>query len=151
MSPPLSKRGRSANRQCHMCICNTLDRGAWLILFYFILFYFLFYTLFYFSIYILLFFYFLFIFFLTLLLSSFWRAVVTGVVPSPRFLPSVCIAHRGQQSHRSSIFHRVLLTHALALSASHLARKEKSPRFYTSMHSGISNSQNRPIPGSRVI
>ena len=45
--------------------------------------------------------------------------MVTSVVPSPpRFLPSICIAHRGQQSHCSSIFHRVLLTHALALSAS---------------------------------
>ena len=47
------------------------------------------------------------------------QAVVTGVVPSsPRFLPSIFIAHKVQQSHCSSIFHRVLLTHALALSAS---------------------------------
>ena len=46
------------------------------------------------------------------------NTVVTGVVPSPlRFLPSIFIAHRVQQSHCSSIFHRVLLTHALALSA----------------------------------
>ena len=33
----------------------------------------------------------------------------------PRFLPSIFIAHRVQQSHCSSIFQRVLLTHALAL------------------------------------
>ena len=41
------------------------------------------------------------------------QAVVTCVVPSPsRFLPSIFIAHRVQQSHCSSIFHRViLLTH----------------------------------------
>ena len=65
------------------------------------------------------------------------QAVVTGVVPSPpRFLPSTFIAHRVQQSHCSSIFHRVLLTHALALSASQFVHKKKSPRFYSSMHSG---------------
>ena len=62
--------------------------------------------------------------------------MVTGVVPSsPRFLPSIFIAHRIQQSHCSSIFHRVLLTHALALSASQFVHKKKSPRTYTSMHS----------------
>ena len=34
------------------------------------------------------------------------QAVVTGVVPSsPRFLPSIFIAHRVQQSHCSSTFH----------------------------------------------
>ena len=64
------------------------------------------------------------------------QAVVTGVVPSPRFLPSILIAHRVQQSHCSSIFHRVLLTHALAFSASQFVRKKKSPRIYTSMHLG---------------
>ena len=38
------------------------------------------------------------------------KPVVTGVVPSPpRFLPSIFIAHRVQQSHCSSIFHRVSL------------------------------------------
>ena len=68
--------------------------------------------------------------------SASGQAVVTGVVPSPpRFLPSICIAHRFQQPHCSSIFHRVLLTHALALSASQFVHKEKSPRIYTSMHS----------------
>ena len=67
---------------------------------------------------------------------AFGQAVVTGVVPSPpRFLPSVFIAHRVQQSHCSSIFHRELLTHALALSASQFVHKKKSQRFYTSMQS----------------
>ena len=62
--------------------------------------------------------------------------MVTDVVPSSaRFLPSFFIAHRVQQSHCSSIFHRVLLTHALALSASQFVHKKKSQRIYTSMHS----------------
>ena len=65
------------------------------------------------------------------------QAVVTGVVPSPpRFLPSIFIAHRVQQSHCSSSFSRVLLTHALAFSASQFVRKKKCPRIYTSMRSG---------------
>ena len=68
------------------------------------------------------------------------QAVVTGVVPSsPRFLPSIFIAHRVQQSHCSSIFNRVLLTHALALSASQFVHKKmhkkKSKRIYMRMHS----------------
>ena len=64
------------------------------------------------------------------------QAVDTGVVPSsPRFLPSIFIARRVQQSHCSSIFHRVLLTHALALSATQFVHKKKSQRIYTSMHS----------------
>ena len=55
------------------------------------------------------------------------QAVVTGVTPSPpRFLPSIFIAYRVQQSHCSSIVHRVLLTHALALSASQFVHKKKS-------------------------
>ena len=62
--------------------------------------------------------------------------MVTGVAPSPpRFLLSFFIAHRVQQSHCSSIFHRVLLTHALALSASQFVHKKKPQRVYTSMHS----------------
>ena len=40
-----------------------------------------------------------------------------------------------QQSHCSSIFHRVLLTHALALSASQFLLKKSSLRIYTSMRS----------------
>ena len=63
------------------------------------------------------------------------QAVVTGVIPSPpRFLPSIFIAHRVQQSHCSSIVHQMLLTHALALSASQFVHKKKS-QLYTSMHS----------------
>ena len=65
------------------------------------------------------------------------QAVVTGVAPSsPRLLRSIFIAHRVQQSHHSSIFHRMLLTHALALSASQFVHKKKSPRIHTSMNSG---------------
>ena len=65
------------------------------------------------------------------------QAVVKGVVPSPpRFLPSIFIAHRVQQSHCFSIFYRVLLTHAIALSASEFVHKKISPRIYTSRHSG---------------
>ena len=95
------------------------------------------------------------------------RAVVTGVVPSPpRFLPSIFIAHRVQQSHCSSIVHRVLLTHALALSASQFLYKKKFQRIYTSMHSAgleltkltytrlednlIRHRGDRSIPGSRI-
>ena len=64
------------------------------------------------------------------------KPCVTGVVPSsPRFLPSIFIAHRVQQSHCSSIFHGVLHSHAVALSASQFVRKKKSPRIYASMHS----------------
>ena len=59
------------------------------------------------------------------------QAVVTGVVPStPRFLPSIFIAQRVQQSQCSSMFHRVLLTHALAFSASQFVRKKKVPTNY---------------------
>ena len=65
------------------------------------------------------------------------QAMVTSGVPSPPgFSHSVFVAHRVQQPHCSSIFHRVLLTHALALSASQFVHKKKSPRTYTSMHSG---------------
>ena len=54
------------------------------------------------------------------------QVVVTGVVPSsPRFLPSIFIAHRVQQSHCSSIFYRVLLTHALTLSASQFVHRQE--------------------------
>ena len=62
--------------------------------------------------------------------------MVTGVVPSPpRILPSAFTPHRVQKSHCSSIVHRVLLTHAVALSASQFVHKKKSQRIYTSMHS----------------
>ena len=81
-----------------------------------------------------------FFFFCMLPLSSFWTSRGHRcVVPFPPwFLPSFFIAHRVQQSHCSSIFHRVLLTrtHALSLSASQFVHKEKSPRVYTRMQSG---------------
>ena len=56
------------------------------------------------------------------------EAVFTGVVPfCPRFLPSIFTAHRVQQSHCSSSFHRVtLLTHALAFSESQFVHKKSS-------------------------
>ena len=68
------------------------------------------------------------------LLDKPWSQV-SSLLP-PQFLPSFFIAHRVQQSHCSSIFHRVLLTHALALSASQFVHKKNSLRIYTSMHSG---------------
>ena len=52
-----------------------------------------------------------------------------------RFMPSIFIAHRVQQSHRWLIFHRVLLTQALVLSASQFVLKKTSLRNCTSMHS----------------
>ena len=68
------------------------------------------------------------------LLDKLWSQVSSLLLP--RFLPSIFIAHRVQQSHCSSFLHRVLLTHALALSASQIVHKKKSARIYTSMHSG---------------
>ena len=91
--------------------------------------------------------------FLRFFFPAFGQATVTGVVPShPRFLPSICNSHRVQQSHCSSIFHRVLLTHAPALSASQLVvHKKKSPRIYASMHSaGLELTKLTSIPGSRI-
>ena len=79
---------------------------------------------------------FLFFFFAHFHFPASGQAVVTDVIPPPpRFLPSIFIAHRAQQSHCSSIVHRVLLTHALTLSASRFVHKKKSQRMYTSMHS----------------
>ena len=79
--------------------------------------------------------FFLFFFFAHFYFPASGQAVVAGVIPSPpRFLPSIFIAHRVQQSHCSSIVHRGLLTHALALSASQSVHKKKSQRIYTSMH-----------------
>ena len=68
------------------------------------------------------------------LLGKPWSQV-SSLLPL-RFLPSIFIVHRVQQSHCSSIFHRVLLTHALALSASQYVHKKKSIRIYASMRSG---------------
>ena len=64
--------------------------------------------------------------------------MVTGVVPfPPRFLSSILIPHRVQQSHCSSVFHRVLQTQALALFPSQLVHKKKFSGVYTSMHEFI--------------
>ena len=64
------------------------------------------------------------------------QAVATGVAPSPpRFLAAIFIAHKIKQSDCLSIFHRVLLIHALAFSENQLVHN-KSPPIYTSMHSG---------------
>ena len=74
--------------------------------------------------------------FLTLtfqLLNKPWSQV-SSLLP-PRFLPSIFIAHRAQQSHCSSIFLRVLRTHAPSLSASQFVHKKKSQPSYMSMHS----------------
>ena len=86
----------------------------------------------------------LFYFFARFYFPASGQAVVTGFVPAPpRFLPStIFIAHRVQQSHCSSVLHRVLLTQALALSASQFVHEKKSPRIFTSMHSAGSNSRN---------
>ena len=71
---------------------------------------------------------FIYIYFAHLYFPASGQAVVTGVVPSPpRFLPLIFIAHRVLQSHCSWICHRVLLTHALALSASQFVHIEKVP------------------------
>ena len=67
------------------------------------------------------------------LLDKPWSQV-SSLLP-PRFLPSIFIAHRVQQSHCLSIVHRMLLTHALALSASQFVHKKKSQLIYSSMHS----------------
>ena len=68
-------------------------------------------------------------FFLFFHTSTFCKAVVTGIVPSPPlFFPSMFIAHRVQRSHCSSSFHRVLLlTHAGTISASTLVQERKCP------------------------
>ena len=60
---------------------------------------------------------------------------VSSLLPPGSCLQFLSRIPRVQQSHCSSIFHRVLLTHALALSASQFVHKKKSPRIYSSMHS----------------
>ena len=60
--------------------------------------------------------FFLYFYFTHPLFFSFWTSrgwsQVSSFLP-PRFLPSIFIAHRVQQSHCSSVFHQVLQTHAL--------------------------------------
>ena len=68
--------------------------------------------------------YFFLLFFESLLFSSFWTSCGLRCRPfSPRYVPSIFVAHRVQHSHRSSTF---IETHAFALSASQLVY-EKSP------------------------
>ena len=90
---------------------------------------------------ILFFLFFLFIYFFFSILTFYFpasgQAVVTGVVPSP---PPVR-AFNFYRAYGSPFpllvdFHRMLLTHAFALSASQFEHKKKSLRIYTSMHSG---------------
>ena len=62
------------------------------------------------------------------------KAVATGIVPSsPRFLPSISIAHRVQQSHCSSIFQRVLLTPRSRAYRKSICAREKVPSNFTSI------------------
>ena len=79
-------------------------------------------------------------FFILFFSSHLWtKAVVTGVVPSsPRFLPSIFIAHRVlQQFHCSSIFHRVFVANSLSRFRQVNLCTRKSPHpIYTSTHSG---------------
>ena len=62
------------------------------------------------------------------------QAVVTGVVLPfpPSVIAFICFWRIGFSTHWSSIFHQVLLTHAIALSASQLVHKMTN---YTSTHS----------------
>ncbi len=82
------------------------------------------------------------------LLDKPWSQVSSLLPPLLLLAFNFYRAHRFQQSHCSSIFHRVLLTHALALSASHSVHKKKSQRLYTvCTRRGL---RNWPIPGSRI-
>ena len=81
--------------------------------------------------------FFSFFFFHTHLLSRFWtnRGHRCRLFPPGSFLQ--CLSRIGFSNPTcSSIFHRVLLTHALALSASQFVRKKKSPRICANTHSG---------------
>ena len=66
------------------------------------------------------------------LLDKPWSQEVSSLLP-----PGSCLQFLSHiQSHCSSMFHRVLLSRALALPASQIVHKKKSPRIYTSVHSG---------------
>ena len=64
------------------------------------------------------------------------QAVVTGVVTSPPPVLAFNFYLAQGSFHCSSIFHRVLPTHALALSAGEFVHIKKTPRIYTNMHLG---------------
>ena len=72
---------------------------------------------------------------LSCLLDKPWSQV-SSLLPPGSCLQFLSRIRRVQQPDCSSIFHRVLLTHALVLSASQFVHKKKSPRIYTIMHSG---------------
>ena len=80
----------------------------------------------------------IYILFCTLLLSSsFWTS--RGHRCRPFSPPGSCLQFFLSRIgfsifHCSSIFHRLLLTHALALSASQFVHKKKSQRIYMSMY-----------------
>ena len=85
------------------------------------------------------------------LLDRPWSQVLSLLPPGACLRSSTVIAHRVQQSHCSSTVYRVLLTHALALSANQFVHRKKTPRFYTSTCTrGYSKSRNWPIPRSRI-
>ena len=80
------------------------------------------------------------------------QAVVKGVVPfSPPVLALNFVTQSFQQSHCASIFHRVLLTHFLALSLSQLVHNKTSLRIYTRMHSGGLELTKLTYTGSKII
>ena len=68
------------------------------------------------------------------LLDKPWSQVSSLLPPGSclRFLSRIGFSN---PTHCSSIFHRVLLSHALALSESQFVHSKKSIRIYTSMHS----------------
>ena len=68
------------------------------------------------------------------LLDKPWSQVLSFLPPGACLESSTFIANRVQQSHCSSIFYRVLLTHALALFASQFVHTKKTPRVYTSIY-----------------
>ena len=80
----------------------------------------------------------LFLFFFSFLRSSFWTSHGHRCRPFPR--PDSClqlISRIGLSKPTARrFFHRALLTHALALSASQFVHTKKSLRIYKSMHSG---------------
>ena len=88
----------------------------------------------------------------THLLSRFWTNRGHRCRP---FFPSVLtfnmfIAHRVQRSHCSSIFHRVLLTHAFALSGNHLWQEKFPTNIYDAIGGNRNHHETDLIPGSRM-
>ena len=81
-----------------------------------------------------------FIFFAHIYFPASGQAMVPGVILSD-LSPGSCLQFLSRVGFSNPTARRffiecLLLTHALALSASQFVRKKKSPRIYTSMHSG---------------